>query len=157
ISFRVSAVITVCALAALAFFCLAAVPHFDLHRWALEGTGWLPKGAMSVFTCLPFALWVYLGIEQLPLAAEETHQPARNLPRGILYALFTLVLFAFAVLTLNSGISPGAAAVGKSNEPLFLGLQTIFGPGLQAKLFALIASTGLLASFHAIMYAYGRQ
>jgi ethanolamine permease len=48
-------------------------------------------------------------------------------------------------------------AVGKSNEPLSLGFRTIFGDGMQAKLLALAACTGLIASFHAIMYAYGRQ
>ncbi|MBV9156000.1 MAG: amino acid permease, partial [Acidobacteriaceae bacterium] len=50
-----------------------------------------------------------------------------------------------------------ATAVGKSNEPLFLGLRTVFGNGLQTKLLALVACTGLIASFHAIIYAYGRQ
>ncbi len=112
---------------------------------------------MAGFACLPFALWVYLGIEQLPLAAEEAQEPARSMPKGILSALLTLVLFAFAVLTLNSGIAPGASAVGRSNEPLFLGFRTIFGDGIGTKLLALIACTGLIASFHAIIYAYGRQ
>jgi ethanolamine permease len=111
----------------------------------------------GVFASLPFALWVYLGIEQLPLAAEESHDPAQSMPKGILSALVTLIVFAFVVLTLNSGIAPGAAALGKSNEPLFLGFRTIFGEGLQSKMLALIACTGLIASFHAIMYAYGRQ
>jgi ethanolamine permease len=106
---------------------------------------------------LPFALWVYLGIEQLPLAAEESHDPARDMPRGMLLGLATLILFAFLTIILNSGIAPGANAVGKSDEPLFLGFRTIFGNGLQARILALFACTGLLASFHAIIFAYGRQ
>ncbi|MBV8572586.1 MAG: amino acid permease [Acidobacteriaceae bacterium] len=157
ISFRVSATVTLFALAVLLVFSLLALPHFDLRRWALENRGWLPHGARGIFTCLPFALWVYLGIEQLPLAAEETHQPARSMPHGILLALLTLIIFAFAVLILNSGIAPGAAAIGRSNEPLFLGFRTIFGNGLQTRILALVACTGLIASFHAIMYAFGRQ
>jgi ethanolamine permease len=157
ISFGVSAAVTLCALAVLAVFSISAAPHFNLQRWALEGSAWFSKGPAGVFGALPFALWVYLGIEQLPLAAEETHQPARSIPKGIFSALATLVVFAFAVLTLNSGIAPGATAVGKSNEPLFLGFRTIFGQGLQSKVLALVACTGLIASFHAIIYAYGRQ
>lgn len=157
VSFGVSAIITLFALAVLFVFSTAAIPHFNLHRWALEGPTWYPKGPIGIFTSLPFALWVYLGIEQLPLAAEETHEPAQSMPKGILSALLTLIIFAFATLTLNSGIAPGATAVGKSNEPLFLGFRTIFGEGLQSKLFALIACTGLIASFHSIIYAYGRQ
>ena len=59
-------VITLCALAILAVFFIGAIPRFDLNKWALEGGAWLPKGWTGVFRSLPFALWVYLGIEQLP-------------------------------------------------------------------------------------------
>ena len=39
---------------------------------------------------LPFAIWLYLAIEQLPLAAEESNDPRRDLPRGLLLGLATL-------------------------------------------------------------------
>jgi ethanolamine permease len=47
--------------------------------------------------------------------------------------------------------------VGRSDEPLLLGFRTIFRPLALAKVLALFACTGLAASFHAIIYAYGRQ
>ena len=75
LSFRISLVITFCALAILTLFFVGALPHFELHRWALQGSGWLPHGAKGILRALPFALWVYLGIEQLPLAAEEAEDP----------------------------------------------------------------------------------
>lgn len=156
-SFRVSVGITICALAILVVFFAGAAPHFSLNRWALEGSGWLPKGCSGALAALPFALWTYLGIEQLPLAAEESHDPARDMPKGILSGLFTLILCAFLTVILNSGIPPGAAKVGASNEPLFLGFRAIFGEGMWTRLLALFACTGLLASFHTIIYAYGRQ
>jgi ethanolamine permease len=156
-SFRVSVAITICALAILVVFYFGAAPLFNLNRWALEGGGWLPKGWPGVFAALPFALWVYLGIEQLPLAAEESHDPARDMPKGILSGLITLILCSFLTVILNAGIEPGAAKVGASTEPLFLGFRAIFGEGMRAKLLALFACTGLLASFHTIIYAYGRQ
>ena len=156
-SFRVSIVITICALAILVVFYIGAAPLFSLHRWALEGGPWLPKGWLGILAALPFALWVYLGIEQLPLAAEESHDPARDMPRGILLGLVTLILCSFLTVILNAGIPPGAAKITTSTEPLFLGFRAIFGPGMRAKLLALFACTGLLASFHTIIYAYGRQ
>jgi ethanolamine permease len=100
---------------------------------------------------------VYLGIEQLPLAAEETHDPSRDMPRGLLLGLGTLVLFAFLTIVLNAGIAPGAKAVGTSDEPLLLAFRTIFGAGAASRALALAACAGLAASFHAIIYAYGRQ
>jgi len=157
LSFRVSVAITFCALAILVVFYGGAAPLFRLNRWALEGGSWLPKGWAGVFAALPFALWVYLGIEQLPLAAEESHDPARDMPKGILSALITLILCSFLTVILNAGIPPGATKVATSTEPLFLGFRAIFGEGMRAKLLALFACTGLLASFHTIIYAYGRQ
>jgi len=157
LSFRVSVAITVCALAILLVFFAGSLGHFSLRRWALRDVGWLAKGPSGILRALPFALWVYLGIEQLPLAAEEAHDPARDMPKGMLLGLATLVVFAFLTIILNAGIAPGAGEVGRSNEPLFLGLRTVFGNGATSRLLALIGCTGLLASFHAIIFAYGRQ
>ncbi len=157
LSFRISFAITMCALAVLLLFFVAAAPRFNLQGWALGAAGWFPHGPSGVLRCLPFALWVYLGIEQLPLAAEESHDPVRDMPRGLWLGLATLVVFAFLTVILNSGIEPGAAMVAKSDEPLLLGFRSIFGPFAFAKVLALFACTGLAASFHAIIYAYGRQ
>ncbi len=157
LSFRVSLWITLCALAILVLFFVGAAPRFNLHGWALGAHGWFPNGMAGTLRALPFALWVYLGIEQLPLAAEEAHDPVRDMPKGLWLGLATLVVFAFLTIILNAGIEPGAVLVGKSDEPLLLGFRTIFGPFAFAKVLALFACTGLAASFHSIIYAYGRQ
>ncbi|HKD06060.1 MAG TPA: amino acid permease [Bryobacteraceae bacterium] len=156
-SFRVTLVTTFCALAVLTILIPGAIPRFDLHRWALDEGSWLPHGWLGVLRALPFALWVYLGIEQLPLAAEEARDPSRDMPKATLLGLATLVVFAFLTIVLNAGIAPGARAVGGSDEPLFLALRTIFGDTATARLLALAGCAGLIASFHAIIFAFGRQ
>jgi len=157
LSFRVSLVVTLCALAVLALFFATAAPRFSLNTWALGTAGWFPHGPGGVFRALPFALWVYLGIEQLPLAAEESLDPVRDMPRSLWLSLGTLVVFAFLTVILNAGIEPGSAVVSKSDEPLLLGFRSIFGPSAFSTVLALFACTGLAASFHSIIYAYGRQ
>ncbi len=162
-TFRFTVAITAVALAILVVFFVGALPHFDLERFALDvepsagGSPFLPHGASGILAALPFAIWFYLGIEQLPLAAEESHAPERDMPRAILLGLLTLVACSFLTLVLASGIAPGAAALSRSNEPLFEGFRTIAGPGLGTKLLALVAVAGLVASFHSIIFAYGRQ
>ena len=79
------------------------------------------------------------------------------MPRGILLGLATLVVCAFLTLFLSAAIAPGAAAIGESEEPLFESLKTIYGEGLGTRLLALVAVAGLVASFHTIIFAYGRQ
>ena len=44
-----------------------------------------------------------------------------------------------------------------SAEPLLDGLKTIFGSGTSASLLGLVAVAGLVASFHTIIFAYGRN
>jgi ethanolamine permease len=165
VSFRFTVFITVLALAILVVFWIGAIPHFDFERHALDiapdpavgGTRWLPFGVGGVLAALPFAIWFYLAIEELPLAAEEAHAPQRDLPRGILLGLATLVVCAFLTLVMGSAIAPGAKLLGASNEPLFLGFVTIFGDGIGTRVLALVAVAGLVASFHTIIFAYGRQ
>jgi ethanolamine permease len=156
-SFRVSILITFCALAVLIVFFAGALPHFELHRWALDQGTWFPHGWRGILRALPFALWVYLGIEQLPLAAEEAHDPARDMPKAMLLGLLTLAVFAFLTIILNAGVAPGARNVGRSDEPLFLAFRTVFGNGATARGLALAGCAGLIASFHSIIFAYGRQ
>ena len=100
-SFRVSVVVTLVALAVLAVFWLGALPQADPRRWS---SPFFPKGEskpLAAFVELPFALWVYLGIEQLPLAAEESHDPQRDMPRGILFGLVTLIAISFLTVFLR--------------------------------------------------------
>lgn len=162
LTFRFTIFITFLALAILMVFWIGAIPLF---RWehALNiqpdpgASLWFPKGFAGIAAALPFAIWFYLAIEQLPLAAEESHDPKRDMPKGLLWGILTLIIASILTLFLNAGIAPGSAVVGASDEPLFLAFQTIFGVGAGASLLALVAVAGLVASFHTIIYAYGRN
>ena len=169
LSFRVTVTVTLMALAVLAAFYLSVLfsGQFDFSRWALNmgpdgaelpnGNGpFLPMGVSSILASLPFAVWLFLAIEQLPLAAEESHDPQRDMPRGIIAGILTLIASAFLVLFLNTGIAPGAVGLGKSGEPLLDGFRTLFGTDI-AKILAAVAVIGLIASFHTIIFAFGRQ
>ncbi len=168
LSFRVTVVVTLMALACLVAFWVSAMPVADFSRYALdigpggvhlpEGDGpLLPNGIAALFTALPFAVWLFLAVEQVPLAAEESHAPERDMPRGLLAAMATLLVSAFMVLWLNPSVpGVGAHALGQSGEPLLDALRAIYGDGMATGL-ALVAVIGLIASFHTIIYAQGRQ
>jgi ethanolamine permease len=157
-TFRFTVFITAVALAILAVFYASAIPHFDVAHTYMPGNDpWFPRGAAGVLAALPFAIWFYLAIEQLPLAAEEAHAPERDLPRGLVLGLLTLVACSFLTLTLSAGVAPGAAALGSSDKPLLENLRAIFGEGAGEKALGLVAVAGLVASFHTIVFAYGRQ
>lgn len=162
LSFKFAFGITLVAMSVLVLFFGAALPHVDFARNLFDiapqegASAALPFGLTGVFMALPFAVWFYLGIEELPLASEETNDPKRDLPRGIIGGILTLIVLTLFTLVLNTGIAPGAAKLSTSGEPLLDGFRTIFGDG-SARLLGLAATAGLIASFHGIMYAYGRQ
>jgi ethanolamine permease len=165
---KFSIVICFMALAILAVFVIGAIPNWDASllfnigeggEAVAAGTGpFLPLGVGGIFKALPYAIWFFLAIEELPLAAEESMDPKRDIPRGTLLGLLTLVITAALVLVLNPGLGGGAVEVGASDEPLLYGFGVIFGnsPKLAA-VFGLLALAGLIASFHTIIYAYGRN
>jgi ethanolamine permease len=157
-TFRFTVVICIASLLILLVFFIGAIPNLDFQKWAIDTNGgWFIDGVPGVFYALPFAIWFYLAIEELPLAAEESADPKRDIPKGTIWGLVTLVICAAGVLFLNSGIKPGSKDLSTSGEPLLDGLKTIFGSGTSASVLGLVAVAGLVASFHTIIYAYGRN
>jgi ethanolamine permease len=78
------------------------------------------------------------------------------MPKGIILGMLTLIVSAFMILWLNASVANGSFALGKSGEPLLDGFKAIYGEGI-AKVLALVAVVGLIASFHTIIFAKGRQ
>ena len=162
-SFRFAIFICLLSLGILAVFYVASLWDFswsNLTNIEAEGgnSDWFPFGAVEgVFLALPFAIWFYLAIEELPLAAEESHDPKRDIPRGTIYGLVTLIVTGFLVLFLNTGVT-GAEEIRVSGEPLLDGFRVIFGESENiSNVLGLAAVAGIIASFHTIIYAYGRN
>jgi len=187
LSFTITIILTLLAIAILLTFFVSAIPFLDFGKYAMnigadpatgeaialpDGNGpFLPFGMRGILAAMPFAVWLFLAIEQLPLAAEESADPRRDMPKGIMLGMFTLIGLGFLVLIINpaipitrevtdaSGVTTtvhGAFALGTSGEPILDGFRVIFG-SQAAKILSLIAVAGLIASFHAIIFAYGRQ
>jgi ethanolamine permease len=168
LSFRVTMTVTLISLAVLVIFWISAIPNMDFGRWALnigpdgaelpEGNGSMfPRGFTGVLATLPFAVWLFLAIEQLPLAAEESVDPKRDMPKGIILGMLTLMVSAFMIVLLNPSVAGvGAHKLGSSLEPLLDGFRAIYGEA-GVVLLGIVALTGLIASFHTILFAQGRQ
>ena len=116
-----------------------------------------------MLAALPFAVWLFLAIEELPLAAEESVDPRKDMPKGLIFGMFTLIFSALMIMLLNASIGSseegklhGAFSLATSAEPLLDGFRVIFAGDL-AKVLALLAVIGLIASFHTIIFAFGRQ
>jgi ethanolamine permease len=172
---RFTVTITVLALGVLGVFYVSALVTgaWDPSLWFNIPKGWdgetlsallpegggpfLPFGISGIFQALPFAIWFYLAIEEVPLAAEESMDPRRDVPRGTIWGMHTLLIASILTLGINSGVGGGAGAIGITGTPLFDGFKGIFGAGTAAALLALVGLVGLVASFFTIIFAYGRN
>ncbi|MFC5064330.1 ethanolamine permease [Actinomycetospora atypica] len=156
---KVMFVITAIALVGLVVFAIGAATLFDPAKLvdiaptdAVGASSFLPFGYLGVWSAVPFAIWFFLALEGVPLAAEEARDPARSVPRGIVAAMLVLLVTGAAVLVLATG-ALGAQALSASGNPLVEAL----GDSTVGVVVNYIGLAGLIASFFSIIYAYSRQ
>ncbi len=153
---RALTLMTVAAIVALVVYWLVAGSNFSRDRaWPqpdpLAGKGW-----RGVLDALPYALWWLIIVEGAALAAEETHQPHRAIPRGLVVAVLTTVGMVTLTLTLTAGAVPWETVTG--DYPLAKVVRDVTGgAGWVAVVFGAMALFGLLASYHGLLYGTSRQ
>ncbi|SHG40615.1 ethanolamine permease [Geodermatophilus nigrescens] len=155
--------VTVVAVAGLVVFLVGAVPQFDAGNLldiaptdAAGASSFLPYGLLGIWAAFPFAIWFFLAVESVPLAAEEARDPARSMPRGIVAAMGVLVVLAILMLVFTPGAA-GSAAIAESGNPP---VDALAGAGVSDGLTRVVNYAGLfglVASFFSIIYAYSRQ
>jgi ethanolamine permease len=156
--------ITAIAVVALVVFVIGMLPDFDssnLTNIAPDGSSgssdFLPFGWEGIWLAFPFAIWFFLAIEGVPLAAEETRDPKRDMPKGLIAGMMVLLLFAALMLTIAPGAG-GADTIQDSDNPLPAAIDAAKGEGTGIGDFVnYVGLAGLIASFFSIIYAYSRQ
>jgi ethanolamine permease len=162
---KVTFVITAIAVVALLVFVVTMIPEFSTSNLteikpdtAKAGASeFLPFGWQGIWAAFPFAIWFFLAVEGVPLAAEETRDPKRDMPRGMITAISVLVVFAALMLVFAPG-GGGADAIKDSDNPLPAAIDAAKGDGTGVGSFVnTVGLAGLVASFFSIIFAYSRQ
>lgn len=149
-----SIIMAVLAVAELGLFMGVIAPSFKMQNFLTEP---MPFGWSGVFAALPFAIWFYLAIEGVAMVAEEVKDPKKDIPKGYISGLATLVFLAFGVMILTGGVT-NWHKLSNIDYPLPEAIGMVLGKtnGL-TKAFASIGLFGLIASFHGTILAYSRQ
>ena len=160
---KVMLVVTVVAVLGLVVFLAGAIPQFDSGNLldiaptdAVGASSFLPYGLLGIWAAFPFAIWFFLAVESVPLAAEEARDPAKAMPRGIIAAMGLLVVLALLMLVFTSGASSSALIATSGNPPV----DALAAAGSSDGLIRVVnyaGLVGLVASFFSIIYAYSRQ
>ncbi|MBT2414251.1 amino acid permease [Streptomyces sp. ISL-12] len=131
--------------------------------------GWAPAnfGVMGIFTAASIVFFAFIGFDIVATAAEETKNPQRDMPRGILGSLFICTILYVAVSIVVTGMqhyselsvdAPLADAFKATGHPFFAGVIS-FGAAVglttvcmilllgQTRVFFAMSRDGLLPRF----------
>jgi ethanolamine permease len=155
-------VLTVIAVVELLVFGAVALPNFSWEKFSQNP---LPNGWEGAFGAIPFAIWFYLAIEGIANVAEDARDPQRDLPRGFIAAMATLVVLTAITLFGAVGVDGWESVVypnpadhtTMSDSPLPLAISHIVSRESPFFYFLTgIGLIGLVASFHGILIAGSR-
>ena len=97
-SARINNVIVIIKLAVIVFFLIVGFGHINPANWS----PFLPFGAGGIFRGASIIFFAYIGFDQISTSAEESKNPAKDLPLGIFLSLLictVLYILVTAVLT----------------------------------------------------------
>jgi ethanolamine permease len=111
----------------------------------------------GMFAAIPFAIWFFLAIEGVAMAAEEAKDPKRSIPIAYIAGIITLVLLAIGVMVFAGGAGDWSK-LSNINDPLPQAMKAIVGANSNwLHMLVWLGLFGLVASFHGIILGYSRQ
>lgn len=146
-STRVNAWMVVIKLLVLTLFVVVGAMHVDTANY----TPFAPNGFRGIHQGAAIAFFAYIGFDAISTAAEETRDPQRNMPRGILIGLGICTLIYVIVGAVATGLVPYQQL--KSSDPLAHAFEVA---GLTQ--FSWIIALGAVVSMAAVLlvFQYGQ-
>jgi len=144
---RVNKVMVGIKLIVLAVFIIVGVQHIDMANY----TPYAPNGFRGIHQGAAIVFFAYIGFDAISTAAEETKDPQRTMPRGILLGLLVCTIIYVAVGAVATGIVPYKQLL--ANDPLSAAFNQA---GLQR--FSWFISLGAVVATSAVLlvFQYGQ-
>ncbi len=153
--------VTLLAIFELLVFMGVVSPGFSIANFTKGG--WSGQDSFSwaaipgMFAAIPFAIWFFLAIEGVAMAAEEAKDPKRSIPIAYITGILTLVVLAVGVMIFAGGAGDWTK-LANINDPLPQAMKLIVGENSQwLHMLVWLGLFGLIASFHGIILGYSRQ
>lgn len=153
--------VTLLAIAELLVFMGVVSPGFSVSNFVANG--WAGQNSFSmaaipgIVAAIPFAIWFFLAIEGVAMAAEEAKDPKTTIPKAYIAGILTLVVLAIGVMVFAGGAGDWKA-LSNINDPLPQAMKMIVGANSGwLHMLVWIGLFGLIASFHGIILGYSRQ
>jgi ethanolamine permease len=122
--------VTVLAIVELLVFMGVVAPGFSFANFAAKGwagSDTFSMGSISgMFAAIPFAIWFFLAIEGVAMAAEEAKDPKVTIPRAYIGGILTLLVLAIGVMVFAGGVGDWTK-LSNINDPLPQAMKAVVG------------------------------
>jgi APA family basic amino acid/polyamine antiporter len=154
-SASLNASMVVVKIAVLLFFVAAALWFVSPGQMARNWRPFQPNGWHGTMAGAAVVFFAYIGFDAVSTVAEETRDPGRDLPIGILASLVVCTLLYMVVAAVFTGMVPyeelRTALASKQAEPLTLALERVapqaHWAGIVVALGSVVAHTAVLLVF----------
>ena len=153
--------VTILAIVELLVFMGVVSPGFSMANFVANG--WAGSDTFTsatiggIVAAIPFAIWFFLAIEGVAMAAEEAKDPKKTIPKAYIAGILTLLVLAMGVMVFAGGAGDWKA-LSNINDPLPQAMKMIVGENSGwLHMLVWIGLFGLIASFHGIILGYSRQ
>ncbi|MBP3087948.1 amino acid permease [Corynebacterium sp. sy017] len=119
-----------------------------------EGGGWFPHGIMPLIVMTQGVIFAYAGIDMIGVAAGETQNPGKEIPRAINTTVVRIIFFYVGSVFLLALLLPSSAYSG--TESPFVTFMNAIGIPAAADIMNMVVLTAALSSVNAGLYATAR-
>jgi S-methylmethionine transporter len=124
-----------------------------LHN--ITAQGWFPNGLMPILMTMLAVNFAFSGMELIGVAAGETDNPSKNIPKAINAALLRLVIFFVGTIFIIATLIP-YQQLGLSQSPFVMVFERI-GIPYTADIMNFVIITALLSTANSGLYAASRM
>jgi L-asparagine transporter-like permease len=121
----------------------------------LTNESWFPAGIGGIAGSMLIVMFVYAGFEVIGLAASETSNPEKTIPRAITYTVLGLVGLYVAAITILLPLIP-TNILTEEESPMVLALSR-WGLGWAGNVMNIVLITAILSTMLAAMFGLGRM
>ncbi|MFC7442370.1 amino acid transporter [Laceyella putida] len=148
---RVNNIMVLIKVAVVVLFIVVGVGYVKPANWE----PFTPFGMDGIFQAAALVFFAYVGFDAVASAAEETRNPKRDLPRGLLWSLGICTVLYVIVTAIMTGVVPFAQFKGHEDHPVSLVLQ-LAGQNWVAGLIDLGAIMGMTTVILVMLYGQTR-
>lgn len=125
----------------------------------LTVNGWFPQGLLPIFTTMLVVNFAFSGVELIGVAAGETQDPARNVPKAINAAVWRLLIFFVGTIIVISALLPYelAGLDGDKSKSPFVAVFDHIGILYAEDIIRFVIITALLSAANSSLYAASRM